>query len=325
MSRQRVAILAYQRISAFHLSVPCIVFGDHAPGAPAFELQVCAWEPGPLATTAGFSLNVEHGLEVLENAHIVIVPSWRDPAERPPQAVLDALVAAHRRGARVVGLCLGAYLLAEAGLLDGHRATTHWQFASDFARRYPRVALDPGVLYVDDGALLTSAGTAAGIDCCLHLLRQQCGATEANRVARRLVTPPHRLGGQAQYIPQPLPASAGDSRLSELLDWVRANLDQPHSLDSLAGKAVMSRRTFTRHFRQLTGITVGQWLQGERLGLAQRLLENTDHGVDRIAALAGFGSPEALRLHFRRTLGVSPSQWRQSFGAQNPGPALRPS
>lgn len=317
MNRLPVAVLAYQRISPFHLSVPCVVFGERHLGAPAFELRVCAWEDGPLATTAGFSLNVEQGLEALATARVVIVPSWRDPAERPPQAVLDALVAAHRRGAQVVGLCLGAYVLAEAGLLDGRRATTHWEFAADFARRYPAVTLDPGVLYVDEGNLLTSAGTAAGIDACLHLLRQRCGATTANRVARRLVTPPHRQGGQAQYIPQPLPASAGDSRLAALLDRVRASLEQPHDLNSLAAQALMSRRTFTRHFRQLTGATVGQWLLGERLGLAQRLLESTDHGIERIAQLAGFGSPEALRLHFRRSLGVSPSQWRQSFGARD--------
>jgi len=319
MSRLCVAVLAYQRISPFHLAVPCVVFSDRHPGAPAFELQVCSWEAGPLNTTAGFSLNVQHGLEALEQAHIVIVPSWRDPAERPPEAVLDALTAAHRRGAAIVGLCLGAYVLAEAGLLEGRRATTHWEFAADFARRYPAVTLDPGVLYVDEGNILTSAGTAAGIDACLHLLRQRSGATVANRVARRLVMPPHRQGGQAQYIPQPLPATAGDSRLAGLLDWVRANLEQPHDLDSLAAKALMSRRTFTRHFRQLTGATVGQWLLGERLDLAQRLLESTDHGIERIAQLAGFGSPEALRLHFRRSLGVSPSHWRQSFGARENG------
>ncbi|WP_109040870.1 GlxA family transcriptional regulator [Azospira sp. I13] len=319
MHRCRVAVLAYQRISPFHLSVPCVVFGGRHPGAPAFDLRVCAWETGPLATSAGFSLNVEHGLEALAEAEVIIVPSWRDPAEAPPPALLEALQAAHRRGARIVGLCLGAYVLAEAGLLDGRRATTHWEFAADFAHRYPAVTLDPGVLYVDDGPLLTSAGTAAGIDACLHLLRQQCGSTAANRVARRLVTPPHRQGGQAQYIPQPLPATAGDSRLAELLDWVRAHLEQPHDLDSLAARALMSRRTFTRHFRQLTGATVGQWLQGERLGLAQRLLESTDHGIERIAQLAGFGSPEALRLHFRRNLGVSPSHWRQSFGSREGG------
>lgn len=313
MQPHRVVVVAFDQISPFHLSVPCLVFGDFAPSAQAYELQVCAAEPGRLRTTAGFELAVGHGLEALDDAQIVIVPSWRDPLERPPQVLLDALVAAHCRGALLVGLCLGAYVLAEAGLLDGRRATTHWALAQDFAARYPRVRLEADVLYLQDGKLLTSAGTAAGIDCCLHLLRQQWGAEVANKVARHLVVPPHRQGGQAQFIEQPLPATARDGRLAELLDWVRASLDQPHSLDSLADKALMSRRSFTRHFRQLTGSTLGDWLLAERLALSQRLLEGTDQPIDSIAGLAGFGSPVSLRHHFGRAFGVSPSSYRQSF------------
>jgi len=313
METHSVAVLAYDQISAFHLSVPCVVFGDQHAGLPEFDLKVCAHEPGPLETTAGFSVNVAHGLEALETAQTIIVPSWRDPAERPSTAVLDALVAAGDRGARVVGLCLGAYVLAEAGMLDQRRATTHWAYAQDFARRYPAIDVDADVLYIDDGNMLTSAGTAAGIDCCLHLLRTRYGAEAANHVARRLVVPPHRQGGQAQFVEQPIPATARDSRLGGLIDWVRANLDQPHSLDSLAGKALMSRRTFTRHFRQLTGTTVNAWLQDERLALCQRLLETTDHPIEHIAALAGFGSPESLRLHFRKAFKVSPTAWRHTF------------
>lgn len=257
MQPHRVAVVAFDRISPFHLSVPCLVFGDFAPSAQAYELRVCAAEPGPLRTTAGFELAVGHGLEALDSAQTIIVPSWRDPQERPPQVLLDALVAAHRRGALLVGLCLGAYVLAEAGLLDGRRATTHWALARDFAARYLQVRVEPDVLYLEDGSLLTSAGTAAGIDCCLHLLRQHWGAEVANKVARSLVVPPHRQGGQAQFIEQPLPATARDDRLADLLDWVRASLDRPHSLDSLADRALMSRRSFTRHFRQLTGGTLG--------------------------------------------------------------------
>jgi transcriptional regulator GlxA family with amidase domain len=204
-------------------------------------------------------------------------------------------------------------VLAEAGLLDGRQATTHWAFAEDFARRYPRVHLNADVLYVDAGNIVTSAGTAAGIDCCLHMLRQRFGAETANAVARRLVVPPHRQGGQAQFIAQPMPATAHDSRLAGLIDWVRANLQQPHSLDSLAEKSLMSRRSFTRHFRDLTGSTVGNWLLGERLALSQRLLETTDQSVESIAALAGFGSPVSLRHHFRQAYGISPSTWRQNF------------
>ncbi|AYC33636.1 helix-turn-helix domain-containing protein [Pseudomonas cavernae] len=313
MPEHVVAVVAFDQISPFHLSVPCLVFGEFRPNTSPFELRVCAAESGPLRTTAGFSIAVSHGLEALESAATIIVPSWRDPAERPPQPLLDALVAAHRRGAQLVGLCLGSYVLAEAGLLNGLRATTHWAWAQDFAQRYPQIAVDPDVLYLEDGGLLTSAGTAAGIDCCLHLLRRHCGAEMANRVARRLVVPPHRQGGQAQFIEQPLPANARDDRLSALLDWVRANLDQEHNLDSLAQRALMSRRTFTRHFRQLTGSTVGDWLLAERLALSQRLLETTGQSVEQIAGLAGFGSPVSLRHHFGKAFGVSPSAWRQSF------------
>ncbi len=315
MSLPTIAVVAFSKISPFHLSVPCVVFGDAFLGMPLFDLKVCSAEPGPIETTAGFSLNPQYGLSVLKKAEVIIVPSWRDLAERPSKALLSALSGAHQRGAQIVGLCLGAYVLAEAGLLDGRRATTHWAYADDFARRYPAIRVDADVLYVEDGNVLTSAGTAAGLDCCLHMVRQRYGAELANSLARRLVVPPHRQGGQAQFIEQPLPATARSSQLSELIDWVRANLSHPHSVDSLADRVAMSRRTFTRQFRQLMGIPVGKWLQIERLALSQRLLENSDHSMDAISALAGFGSPESLRLHFRRALGVSPMAWRKTFKA----------
>ncbi len=316
MHRPHVAVLAFNQISPFHLSVPCVVFGDGHPGSTGFDLEVCAAEPGALTTSAGFDIAVPLGLEALSRADIVIVPSWRNPDERPPEALLKALVQAHQRGARIVGLCLGAYVLAEAGLLDGRKATTHWEFASDFARRYPAVELNAEVLYLDDGGVLTSAGTAAGLDCCLHLVREQYGSDVANRLARRLVVAPHRQGGQAQFIDQPVPADTRNSRLTELTDWVRSHLDQPHSLDSLARRALMSRRSFTRHFRQLTGTTVGAWLLSERLALSQRLLETTDHSVVQIAALTGFGSAVSFRYQFRQAYRVSPSHWRQTFRGQ---------
>lgn len=308
-----MAVIAFDRISPFHLSVPCMVFGEVCPPELGVELTVCAAEASPLRTNSGFSVAVSHGLEGLETAHTIIVPSWRDPQERPPEHLLNALVAAHHRGAQLVGLCLGAYVLAEAGLLDGLRATTHWGWAQDFAARYPAITVDADVIYIDEGSIVTSAGTAAGLDCCLHLLRRQFGADAANRVARRLVVPPHRQGGQAQFIEHPLPATARDSRLAGLLDWVRANLDQPHSLDSVAEKSLMSRRTFTRHFRNLTGATFGDWLLGERLALCQTLLETTGQSVEAISMLTGFGSPVLLRHHFRKAFGVSPTTWRGSF------------
>jgi transcriptional regulator GlxA family with amidase domain len=313
MNAPIIAVVAFDQISPFHLSVPCVVFGDVQPGLPAFDLRVCAAESGPIQTTAGFTVGVQYGLDTLAVADTIIVPSWRDVRERPPQSLLDALAAAQQRGAQIVGLCLGAYVLAEAGLLDGRRATTHWAYAQDFALRYASVDVDHDVLYLEDGNIVTSAGTAAGLDCCLHLIRRRYGAEPANRVARRLVVPPHRQGGQAQFVEQPMPATARDSRLATLIDWVRSHLDQPHTLDSLADAALMSRRTFTRQFRQLTGTTVGDWLQNERLTLSQRLLENSQHSVETIAAMAGFGSPESLRLHFRRAFGVSPTAWRQTF------------
>jgi transcriptional regulator GlxA family with amidase domain len=312
-SKTRVAVLAFDGISPFHLSVPCIVFGDALGPDSPFELVVCAAEPAPLKTTAGFSLSDLAPLAAMKKADAIVVPSWRDVDERPPERLLKALREAHARGAQIIGLCLGAHVLAEAGLLHGRRATTHWEYARSMADRFPTADIDPGVLYVEDGNILTSAGTAAGIDACLHLVRQRLGAEAANRLARRLVVPPHREGGQAQFIEQPLPSTAGGTRLALLIDSVRTRLDQPHTLDSLAGEASMSRRSFTRHFKALTGTTVQSWLLAERLALAQRLLEQTDQAVERIAELAGFGSVISLRHHFRQALGVNPTAWRRSF------------
>lgn len=310
----RLAVVAFDRISPFHLSVPCLVFEPRPePDLPRFDLRVCAAESGPLRARVGFGFQASHGLRALAWADTVIVPSWRDGNERPPAPLLRALARAHERGARIVGLCLGAYVLAEAGLLDGRRATTHWMWSEHFAARYPRVALQRDVLYVDDGRITTSAGTAASLDCCLHLVRGAYGAQVANKIARRLVLAPHRQGGQAQYIEQPLPATARGDRLGEVLAWALARLDQPHSLDALAQRALMSRRTFTRRFREATGTTVGEWLAGQRLARAQRLLETSDRGLDAIAVDTGFGTAASLRQHFAARLGVSPSAYRRGF------------
>ncbi|MBB3213079.1 transcriptional regulator GlxA family with amidase domain [Herbaspirillum sp. Sphag1AN] len=308
-----VAVVAFNQISPFHLAVPCAVFGDTHPDSPRFQLRVCGAEPGPLRTTAGFDVAVMHDLSTLAHADTIIIPSWRNPDERAPEPLLAALVAAQRRGAQVVGLCLGAYVLAQAGLLEGHRATTHWAFADDFAARFPEVLLDADVLYVEEDNLITSAGTAAGIDCCLHLIRQRHGAESASLIARRLVVPPHRQGGQAQFVEQPISYTARGSRLAELIDAVRASLHVPHTLDTMATQVMMSRRTFTRQFRQTTGISAGEWLLNERLALSQRLLEGSDQPIERIAELAGFGTASSLRSLFKRAFGVTPSAWRQSF------------
>lgn len=315
-SRCLIAVVAFDRVIPFHLSVPCIVFGDGMPADSPFEVVVCAGERGTLLTTAGFGLTRLAPLSVLKKADAIVVPGWRDVAERPPERLLDALRAAHARGVQIVGLCLGAHVLAEAGLLDGRRATTHWEHALAMAEQFPQVEVDLNVLYVEDGNVLTSAGTAASIDACLHILRQRLGAAEANHVARRLVVSPHREGGQAQFIEQPLPKTVGGTRLARLIDSVRTRLGEVHSLDSLATEAKMSRRTFTRHFKALTGATVQNWLLFERLALSQRLLEQTDQSIERITVLAGFGSVASLRHHFRHAFGVSPSTWRRSFTAR---------
>lgn len=310
-----IAVVAFDGISPFHLAAPCLVFGEdrRALGVPTFTLRVCAAEPGPLRTTAGFSIVADRGLRALREAEVVVVPSWRDVDETPPAALLNALRAAHARGAILVGLCLGAFVLAEAGLLDGRGATTHWGWAAAFAQRYPRVRLDPSVLYLDEGSVVTSAGTAASLDCCLHLLRRWCGAEVANRVARRLVMAPHRRGGQAQFIEQPLPAGSRDARLQDLLAWMQDHLDAPMPLDMLAGRVALSRRQFTRRFQRVTGTTVLKWITHQRLARASRLLETTDRPIETIAADAGFGSALSLRQHFAAQHGITPLAYRRQF------------
>lgn len=316
---RKIAVIAFDGISPFHLSVPCLVFGEDRTelGVPRFDFVVCAAEAGPLRTSAGFEIAAQRGLATLRSADVIVVPSWRNVAEPAPQSLIDALQVAHRRGAMIVGLCLGAFVVAQAGLLDGRSATTHWHWAAPFARRFPRVRLDERVLYVDAGTVVTSAGTAASLDCCLHLLRRWCGAEVANRVARRLVVAPHRTGGQAQFIEQPLPASSSDTRMNELLHWMAAHLDRPLGIDALAARVAMSRRTFTRHFQRTTGSTLVQWLTSQRLARATQLLESTRRSVETIAGDTGFGSPVSMRQHFVARYGVSPNHYRRQFQAAN--------
>jgi transcriptional regulator GlxA family with amidase domain len=315
MRQNTIAVIAFNGISPFHLSVPCAVFGEDRTNdcVPKFELLVCAAEKGILKTTAGFTIETRHGLKDLAKASMVIVPSWRNPAELPPPSLLNALRKASQRGSQIVGLCLGSFVLAEAGLLDNRQATTHWSYADELAKRYPLVRVDPDVLYVDEGNIITSAGVAAAIDCCLHILRLRHGANIANKVARRMVVSPHRQGGQAQYIQQPVRIAHTNDHFAIVLDWASRNLDKPQSLDTLAQRALMTRRTFTRRFRQVMGVTVGEWLMSQRLGLAQRMLETTDSQIDLIAEMAGFGSPASLRQHFNHAFKISPSNYRREF------------
>lgn len=313
----RVAVLAYEGASLFHLSVPGMVFGVRPvpSGLAPYEVVYCATTPGRVRCDQGMEIDVPGGLDAMERADIVIVPAWNHPESTAPAALTDALRRAHLRGAQVVGLCLGAFVLGDAGLLDGRRATTHWACRELFVQRFPMANFLPDVLYIDEGNVITSAGTVAAIDCCLNLVRQRHGADVANRVARLLVTPPHRQGGQAQYIEQPVPSSHSENRLPGVLEWARKHLSEPLSVDVLAEVARMSRRTFTRRFREATGVTFVKWLAAERIARAQQLLETTDLPIECIATEVGFGSALTLRQHFATRLHTSPSSYRRLFCA----------
>jgi transcriptional regulator GlxA family with amidase domain len=315
--RLKIAVIAFDGIVPFHLSVPCLIFGGNArdPGVAGFDVVVCAADPAPLRTAAGFTIDAPADLSGLDAADVVVMPAWHDDCRPAPSALIDALRRAHQGGARVVGLCLGAFPLAQAGLLDGKTATTHWECVGTLAQRHPKVKVDPDVLYVDEGDVLTSAGVAAGIDCCLHVLRQIVGAETANRRARRLLVAPHRPGGQAQFIERPLPVTRSDSRLSQVLEWVTAHPEQPHTIEALAQRAAMSRRNFTRHFRQATGTSFKPWLLSQRLAHAQRMLEGSDASIEAVAQEAGFGSGLSLRQHFQAAFRISPSAYRKQFRA----------
>lgn len=311
-----VALVVFDRFPPFEMAVPCEVFGvDRSDdGVPPYRLIVCAAEEGPLRAKAGFSVAAHYGLSGLEEADTVVVPAWRDVGEDPPGPLLEALQKAHRRGARVVSLCTGAFVLAHAGLLDGRRATTHWRHAQALAERFPAVDVDPSVLYVDEGWVLTAAGTASGIDLCLHLVRLDHGAEAANAVARRMVVAPHRDGGQAQYVGVPVPTGPSEGPLARTLEWACANLDGPLDVARMAAHARMSERTFARRFPEATGTTPSRWLLEQRLLAARRWLETSDEPVERVARECGLGTGATMRLHFKRSVGVSPSAYRRAFG-----------
>jgi transcriptional regulator GlxA family with amidase domain len=317
-----VAVLLFSGAPIFESSIPLSVFGvdRQDAGVPRYRLLVCAGEEGPLATTGGLTMTAPHGLESLGRAGTVVVPAWRSAAQLPPPEALAALRKAHQEGARIIGLCTGAFVLAAAGLLDGRPATTHWMYAPTLAKRYPQVQVDPRELFIDDGDVLTSAGTAAGIDLCLHVVRTDHGAEAAAALARRLVVPARRSGGQAQYIDRSLPEEIGNDPLAEVVTWALDNLSKQFDVEALAARAYMSRRTFDRRFRSLTGSAPLQWLISQRVLQAQRLLETTEASVDEVARRCGFRSPVALRGHFRRQLGMSPAVYRTAFRARRPQP-----
>lgn len=300
-----VALAATDGMLSFELTIAAEVFGED----PRYGFAVCGSAP---VRVGRFLLEPDHGLERLARAGTVIVPGWADVDADPPADLVEAVRAAHAAGARVASLCTGAFVLAAAGLLDGLRATTHWAHTEVLAARFPRVTVDADVLYVDNGSVLTSAGKAAAMDLCLHLVRADHGPAAANAVARRLVVPPHRAGGQAQYVSTPIPAR-DDHPLAALLPWITARLDQPLTVEDLARQAKVSTRHLTRHFHAATGTTPLRWLLVQRIRRAQELLEKTDSGVDTIAAAVGMGTATTLRRHFNRTVGVPPDTYRRTF------------
>ena len=310
-----VATVVSPKVAMFELAVACEVFGlDRSELVdPWYRHLVCAGGPPPLRSPEGVEVHAPHGLDDVATADTVVVPGWPYQSCPPSRELVDAIRAAHAGGARMMSVCTGAFLLAEAGLLDGKAATTHWMHAADLARRYPRVKVDPRVLYVDAGDVLTSAGTAAGIDLCLHVVRQDHGAEVANAVARRMVVPPHRDGGQAQFVDLPVAGAAGDDPLVAVLEWTMENLDLPLSVGQLARRAAMSPRTFARRFRAATGTTPHRWILRQRLLLAQRLLETTEEPVGWVAARCGFATAAGLRMHFSREVGASPLAYRHAF------------
>ncbi|MFF2959588.1 GlxA family transcriptional regulator [Streptomyces sp. NPDC057963] len=310
-----VAALLLDEVHPFELGVLCEVFGlDRSDeGLPVHDFAVVSAEGPVLRTHAGFTIGTPHGLDRLEEADLIAVPAGSHFIERDyPEEILDALRRAVDRGARVLSVCSGAYVLGAAGLLDGRRCTTHWRHAGELARRFPRAVVEPDVLYVDEGPVITSAGTAAGIDACLHLVRQAYGPGVANAIARRMVVPPHRDGGQAQYIERPLPRTRCDT-VGETLVWMERHLDQEMTVEQLAAQAHMSPRTFARRFQQETGTTPYRWLLRQRVLLAQHLLETSDETVDTIAGRTGFGTAAALRHQFVRSLGTTPNTYRRTF------------
>jgi AraC family transcriptional regulator, transcriptional activator FtrA len=318
VKRHLVATLVGDGVAEFEMAVACEIFGYDrsalAGGRPWYRHVIAAAGPD-VRTMHGMRVDPKPGLAALRTADTVVITPWKDSRVDVPDDVIQALRAAHRRGARLVTLCSGAFVLGATGLLDGRRATTHWAYVDEFARRFPDVKLDPSVLYVDDGDLLTAAGSAAAIDLCLHLVRLDYGAETANAVARRLVVPPHRDGGQAQFIQQPMPA-APDDPMGGVLGWALEHLDEAMSVEDLADRAAMSPRTFARRFRQVTGTTPHQWLLNHRVMLAQRLLETTDEPVELVAGRCGFGTAAGMRAHFQRVVGTAPLAYRRCFQDQ---------
>lgn len=312
-SPHRVAVLAYQGLCTFEFGIVVELFGLPRPEMDRwYTFEVCGLERGPLRATGGLSVLPRRGLSGLKVADTIVIPGWRNPDETPPPRLLRALVAAHRRGARLVSICSASFVLAATGLLNGRRATTHWRYVEKLSRAFPAIRIQPDVLYVDEGDILTSAGSAAGIDLCLHIIRKDFGTLTANKVARRLVVSPHREGGQAQFIDRPV-GEQDSPWLAQLLEWVQVRLHDSITVAQLADQARMSKRTLSRRFAETTGTSPLDWITSLRVRRAKDLLETTALSMEEVAERCGFGSAPTLRHHFRERVQLSPNVYRASF------------
>ncbi|PDT10036.1 transcriptional regulator FtrA [Rhizobium sp. M1] len=315
-AKHLVVALIYEGLCTFEFGIAVEVFGLERPemGPAWYRFAAASPETGPIRAAGGVKVVADGSLELLSQAETIVIPGWKSVDEPVPDQVIRALQEANRRGVRILSICSGVFVLAEAGLLDGKRATTHWRYTETLALRYPNITVTPDVLYVDEGDILTSAGSAAGLDLCLHLVRRDFGSEAANKVARRLVIPPHRDGGQAQFIEAPVPKAHESARLGLLLDYLQKNIAERHSLEALARLAGMSKRTLLRRFEAATGKTPARWLLDTRLSNARELLETSDLTVDTVAEVVGFGSATLLRHHFRQQFATTPIAYRLAFG-----------
>jgi transcriptional regulator GlxA family with amidase domain len=314
-----VSLAVVDDMPIFELAIASEVFGTARTDLadPWYELRICTGSPGKTRTQGGFGMAAGYGLDALADSETVVVPALPNHSVEPPAELVAAVRAAYESGARMVSLCTGAFALAAAGLLDGRPATTHWLHAGTLAERYPKVQVDASVLYVDDGDVLTSAGRTAGLDLCLHVVRADLGANVANQLARRMVVPTHRPGGQAQYIETPV-SRCDDDSLAPVLHWAANNLDRQLTVTEIARRAGLSSRTLVRRFHEATGTTPLRWLQVQRLGRARELLESSSYSMDRISELCGLGTAANLRFHFVRSIGVSPTEYRRAFRGRQP-------
>jgi AraC family transcriptional activator FtrA len=317
MKKHLVVALAYDRLCTFEFGCTVELFALERPELDVdwYDFAVCAVEPGPIRAAGGIIVQAPYTPELLERADTIIIPGWRDADELPPPGLLALIRAAHQRGARLCSICSGVFVLAAAGVLDGQRATTHWRYAERLAQRYPKIEVQPDHLYVDNGQVITAAGSAAGLDMLLHVVRRDHGARVGNLVAQRLVVAPHREGGQAQFLPRPMaqPYNQRQGKLSRLMDWLRSHPAQQHTVASMAERAAMSPRTLQRQFQQATGLGPVEWLIRERVAIVKDLLEVPDVPLAQIAERAGFASEESLRHHFRRLAATTPGAYRRRF------------